>query len=281
MLSVLEKYQLKVDEEELFRHLREVELFAGLSESNLRTVMKSLEASEFKRKQWIFKQGDLGDRFYVIAAGEAVVLREADGGFEEELASLEQWKCFGERALLTAEKRFAGVRVKSPTLRTLSIDKAEFERVLGPLSEFVRKVEYKAPEPRKLIPKGRFSPGGMQVAGKKVSVAMAFQNVPALKKFVPRKEKAKWQPLIEASNDRPDVPKGHKTFEEVQQTDKKRKKLLALARDVSPMDSILMFSALPSTIIPRIAVVSAHATLSHEPACHFQPAGIHPNLTLV
>ena len=42
---------------------------------------------------------------------------------------------FGERALLKNEARFAGIRATTK-LKTLSISRDEFERVIGPLADY-------------------------------------------------------------------------------------------------------------------------------------------------
>lgn len=54
--------------------------------------------------EWVFKQGEAGDSFYIITTGEAEVIRhpeEGDGHHKtHKLADLGQWSCFGERSLV-------------------------------------------------------------------------------------------------------------------------------------------------------------------------------------
>jgi len=78
----------------------------------------------FEPGEDVFHQGDLGDRIYIIAAGKAAVVREADGS-EVMLAQLGSGEYFGEMALLNKTTRNATVRCLEP-LDVLSIPKREF-----------------------------------------------------------------------------------------------------------------------------------------------------------
>jgi NADH dehydrogenase len=78
----------------------------------------------FEPGEDVFHQGDLGDRIYIIAAGKAAVVREAEGS-EVVLAQLGSGEYFGEMALLNKTTRNATVRCLEP-LDVLSIPKREF-----------------------------------------------------------------------------------------------------------------------------------------------------------
>lgn len=78
----------------------------------------------FEPGQEIFRQGDLGDRIYIIASGHAEVSR-LDNGRETVLARLGPGEYFGEMALLNLTTRNATVRCVEP-LDVLSIHKREF-----------------------------------------------------------------------------------------------------------------------------------------------------------
>ena len=102
-----------------------------------------------RRGGWVFKQGDVGDSFYIITSGEADVFRTELGADKpSKISDLKQWSFFGERALMTDERRYGGIRATSPHLKTLSIDRASFEGVLGPLKEHLKTVNYKTKPPR-------------------------------------------------------------------------------------------------------------------------------------
>ena len=78
----------------------------------------------FEPGQEIFRQGDLGDRIYIISRGKAEVLRENDGR-TISLALLGPGEYFGEMALLNQTTRNATVRCLE-SLDVLSIPKREF-----------------------------------------------------------------------------------------------------------------------------------------------------------
>ena len=288
-MSAQEKYLAKLAAFELMSTLRSIDLFTGLSDDDLSTLARRLEKSTYRWKQWVFKQGDVGDRLYIITEGEARVIRSSDG-HEELLKELSVGDAFGERALLKLEPRFAGVRCTSAEMTTLSIDKASFEAALGPLEAYVKQVEYAQPtgprpethEIQRSHTRSRFATGIPAVRRHKVAAAQ---------------QKHKAFSLIEGG--RPLANGKHATFKKIMQADVERKKLLTLAREINPIgafcsallrlllllllhsdihrcphqttphshsisalttinlysraDSIARMAALPRTVIPRIA----------------------------
>ena len=103
MLSKTQQdYMLKVTTNELVSTLRDVALFSGLTNDDFAVLARHVEKSEYKRKQWVFKQGDIGDRFFIIQEGQAQVVRTIDGS-DTVLKDLEKDAVFGERALLKSD----------------------------------------------------------------------------------------------------------------------------------------------------------------------------------
>ena len=55
-------------------------------------------------------QGEIGDTFFILKEGRALVTQASkSGGRDKQLRRMEEYSCFGERALLTAEPRSANV----------------------------------------------------------------------------------------------------------------------------------------------------------------------------
>jgi len=84
----------------------------------------------FEPGQYVFSQGELGDRVYILLSGKAEVVRTrskgAPGGDDEQiLATLGPGECFGEMALLDNAPRNASVRCVQ-AMTVLSIPKREF-----------------------------------------------------------------------------------------------------------------------------------------------------------
>ena len=71
-------------------------------------------------------------------SGRAEAVRKVGSGPPQRLLALDVWASFGERALLKEQKRFAGIRATSHTLKCLTVSKAAFEKQLGaPLAQLL------------------------------------------------------------------------------------------------------------------------------------------------
>ncbi|MGH9940846.1 MAG: FAD-dependent oxidoreductase [Pyrinomonadaceae bacterium] len=93
----------------------------------------------FEPGQSIFRQGDVGDRIYIIAGGTAEVVRE-EGGREIKLAELGPGEYFGEMAIIRHTTRNATVRCLTP-LDVISLPKREFSVLAAHLPEMQRSFE--------------------------------------------------------------------------------------------------------------------------------------------
>ena len=106
--------------------LRGVPMFAPLPAVTIEELARALQPVHVAAGEDIVRQGEPGDRFYVVAAGDVDVL--VDGRMVREQGAGES---FGEIALLRDEPRTASVRARSDTeLRAL--ERAPFlEAVAG------------------------------------------------------------------------------------------------------------------------------------------------------
>jgi NADH dehydrogenase len=87
----------------------------------------------FEPGQDIFRQGDVGDRIYIILSGEADVVQDRDGK-EVFCTRLHAGEFFGEMAVLNGSVRSSTVRCKSP-MDALSLPKREFGLLTANLPE--------------------------------------------------------------------------------------------------------------------------------------------------
>jgi putative ABC transport system ATP-binding protein len=92
---------------------------------------------ELKTGQVLFRQGDRGDRVYVVEAGELELLRERADGEDELLHVATRGEYFGELAPLLGFPRAATARARKSS-RVRGYDVAEFRGVVG--SDGVAKV---------------------------------------------------------------------------------------------------------------------------------------------
>mmetsp|Transcript_19844 Transcript_19844/g.23817 ORF Transcript_19844/g.23817 Transcript_19844/m.23817 type:complete len:864 (+) Transcript_19844:206-2797(+) len=90
----------------------------------------ALEAMTFEEGEFIVREGEIGDRFYIVQQGEVCVENEGT-----ELVRLVSGAFFGERALINDDVRQADVRVVSTTVTCLSLNRAAFLDLLGPLEQ--------------------------------------------------------------------------------------------------------------------------------------------------
>ncbi len=97
----------------------------------------------FEPGQHVFREGELGDRLYIILKGEVEVRREAAHG--GVLARLGPGQCFGEMALVNMTTRNATVRCVSP-LDVLSLPRQEFAVLAANLPDLRQSFERLAAE---------------------------------------------------------------------------------------------------------------------------------------
>lgn len=83
------------------------------------------------------RQGDPGDEFYIIVEGSAIVTQTIDGS-EVKVGELEKSDYFGEIALILDRPRAATVTAQGE-LKCVKLDRARFERVLGPCVDILKR----------------------------------------------------------------------------------------------------------------------------------------------
>jgi NADH dehydrogenase len=96
----------------------------------------------FEAQEIIFRQGDRGDRLYIIVDGEVEVVKEAQGNVEDILARLGPGECFGEMALVSDSPRMATAR-SATAVNLLTVDRPGFHALFShypPLRQFFQQV---------------------------------------------------------------------------------------------------------------------------------------------
>ena len=88
----------------------------------------TLNQEHFGPGEIVFRQGDHGDRVYLLVKGEVEVFRE-ENGIEESIARLRAGECFGEMALLSDAPRNAGIRALTEA-DVLSVYRHDFQTLL-------------------------------------------------------------------------------------------------------------------------------------------------------
>lgn len=107
--------------------LKEVPFFAQFSQAHQKQLFAELEEENYNDGDIIVRQGDVGDKFYVIIEGEAVVSKTLDNGEQVDLTHIYQSDFFGELVLIYGGQRVATVTSYGKT-KTMSLSRKSFEK---------------------------------------------------------------------------------------------------------------------------------------------------------
>jgi CRP-like cAMP-binding protein len=109
--------------------LRRVPLFRQLTSVDLKHVADAATEHVYEDGTIIAEQGEPGDAMHVVVTGDIRVLLGRAGDRPVEVARRGPGYIVGEMAILSREPRMASL-VASDEVRTLSIDRSRFERIL-------------------------------------------------------------------------------------------------------------------------------------------------------
>lgn len=109
--------------------LKKVYLFEDLTNEELDRVLSIANKETHESETVIFKEGDPGEKFYILLDGEVRVMKPVASLGNEALAILKPGDFFGEMALIDDSPRSATIIVNGKTT-LLAIRKADFESLL-------------------------------------------------------------------------------------------------------------------------------------------------------
>ena len=109
--------------------LRRMPLFATMDEPEIELLLSRLRAEHYSPGQVIIRQGERGDRFYIIKRGHVEVAVRDERGVLEVVNKLDRGDYFGELALLRDAPRSATCRAILPT-EVLSLSRQDFDRLV-------------------------------------------------------------------------------------------------------------------------------------------------------
>jgi CRP/FNR family cyclic AMP-dependent transcriptional regulator len=109
--------------------LKKINLFETLVEPELEKIGKLCRPENAAKGAVIFKEGDPGDRCYIILQGEVRISKFIPNIGEEALAVLKAGDYFGEMALIDNFPRSAHAIANSDS-ELLSINKTELDKIL-------------------------------------------------------------------------------------------------------------------------------------------------------
>jgi len=109
--------------------IRKMPLFSDFTPSQLRKILLKLKTEVFRKGALIIRQGEIGDKFYIIESGQVEVLLQSDNGGVRSVAKLGKGEYFGEIALLADVPRTASVAAASECA-LLVLSKEDFEDLI-------------------------------------------------------------------------------------------------------------------------------------------------------
>jgi len=110
--------------------LSQVFLFRELTPHEMNTLITISKEKRAKKNEMIFREGDVGDAFYLIVSGSIRISTFVPGVGEEALTILREGEYFGEMALIDDAPRSASAIANDDTILLL-IGKDDFRKLLA------------------------------------------------------------------------------------------------------------------------------------------------------
>jgi len=118
--------------------LKKVAIFRELDPEELALVADVCKEEKFVSGEYIFREGEHGNRLYLIVDGEVRISRDVPGSGEEALAILKAGALFGEMAVFDRTERSTHA-ISNGGTTALTIARPDFEMLL----DFNREIAYK------------------------------------------------------------------------------------------------------------------------------------------
>ncbi len=135
---VKEAAQKKREKYENF--LKKVEILSSIEPYELMQISDALKTATFKKGDYIIKEGEMGDVFYILEEGTCEATKTLEPGKPDTvIKEYSVGDYFGERALIKGEPRAANIIASSETVKVISLDRISFKRLLGPIEDILKR----------------------------------------------------------------------------------------------------------------------------------------------
>jgi cAMP-dependent protein kinase regulator len=122
--------KFRITRENLLSMLREIAIFSELSQQELSLMSSRLQMERYRKGSEIVRQGDMGNKFYIIDSGKVeVAVHDNNSAMERIVANLSQGDYFGEIALIGEVPRTATCRATTPVWVWV-LDKGDFNQLV-------------------------------------------------------------------------------------------------------------------------------------------------------
>jgi hypothetical protein len=122
-----ETQQVRVTSEDKVGLFRE----RGLSAAEMKLLATFSAEERFRAGSVVFREGEKGDKLYIVLDGRVRISKFIPGVGEEALAVLDRGDFFGEMALIDDKPRSADAKAHETDATVLSIDRATLREVLA------------------------------------------------------------------------------------------------------------------------------------------------------
>ncbi|XP_009885844.1 PREDICTED: cGMP-dependent protein kinase 2 isoform X3 [Charadrius vociferus] len=123
-------------QEQYRQFLRSVSLLKNLPEDKLTKIMDCLEVEYYDKGDYVIREGEEGNTFFIIAKGKVIVTQStADHSQPHLIKNLHKGDYFGEKALISDDVRSANVIADEYNVECLVIDRETFNQTVGTYEE--------------------------------------------------------------------------------------------------------------------------------------------------
>jgi D-lactate dehydrogenase len=119
--------------------LAKVDIFSSLNAESLELIVQKMTLVHYKKGDIICREGETGDRMYVIVSGEITVIKKGAQGVEVEITVLKPGEVAGVMSIFDQDVRSATLRVKK-NVELLMLDKKTFQHILARNSKLANKL---------------------------------------------------------------------------------------------------------------------------------------------
>ena len=114
---------------EKLQFLKKIPAFSDFSPEFVKKLSETVEYKEINADELIFQEESPSSHLYIIAEGEAVVIKNLTQDTQKVLSVIGENTVFGEMSLFSDQPRTASVKAKTP-LKYYSIDTPAFKKLL-------------------------------------------------------------------------------------------------------------------------------------------------------
>ena len=114
--------------EKLLTQLKKDARFAEFNEDELKKLLDMCHVTTYKANEVILKEGNIGDKFFIVADGEVGISKEISNQVVFFITTLKTGDVFGEMSLISNVPRSA-TAYASREATLLSMDKKNFEKL--------------------------------------------------------------------------------------------------------------------------------------------------------